>query len=71
MQGRRRMHGKGCLERLSEKHYLKDLGLNGKLLLKLILKKENLRTRPKLIWFKAGCFEIMSSVKKNREYLAR
>ena len=64
------MHAKFCLGRLSERHHLKDLGLNGKILLKLILKKENWRTRTKLIWFKVGCFEIMSSV-KNGEYLAR
>jgi hypothetical protein len=70
VQGRRTMHAKLRLGRLSEKHHLKDLGLNGKILLKLILKKEIWITWTKLIWFKVGCFEIMNSV-KNGEYLVR
>lgn len=61
------MHGKIFLGRLNEKHHLKDLGINGKILLKLIVKKDNWRTRTKLSWLKAGCFEVMSSVKKEKE----
>jgi hypothetical protein len=41
VQGRRTMHAEFCLGRLNEKQHLKDLGLNRKILLKLILNKEN------------------------------
>jgi hypothetical protein len=41
VQGRRTVQAKLCLGRLNEKQHLKDLGLYGNILLKLILNKEN------------------------------
>jgi uncharacterized protein YjiS (DUF1127 family) len=42
VQGRKTMHAKLCLGRLSEKHHLKDLGINLKDIIKVGFKERDL-----------------------------